>query len=313
MYMYVYVVFMFFFSESNVYVLKPVRCFSLNSFSYKGSYFKFRGEGSQIFWICLGGLPGRVPFDEVHGVTKDSLSIFHPAPKFVREYETNMLAHNPKCMYHPSCPVNIMHFYINFYVFFGYILYLYMVCFLPRNISVEKNVSVNRFGANRLRKSLIPFHSIWGLCFRYNLFRFLKSKSRKVSFLKVKWNAATLDMFCFWILASLHVVLPFTIGFKKQWPFTKLISILLRIEAGTDLSSVGFGGLDWTQTVDACSASDERFAMSFMWWVQLRWYRDYKWRTNIYIYELFFPPAHYVLTRLGWTSKANDKQEKWCY
>ena len=38
-------------------------------------YFKFRGEGSQIFWICFVGLSGKVPCDEVHGVTKDSLSI----------------------------------------------------------------------------------------------------------------------------------------------------------------------------------------------------------------------------------------------
>ena len=141
-YIYVYVricCFHVFFSESNVYVLKPVRCFSLNSFSYKGSYFKFRGEGSQIFWICLGGLPGRVPFDEVHGVTKDSLSIFHPAPKFVREYETNMLAHNPKCMYHPSCPVNIMHFYINFYVFFWlYFIFVYGLFLAQKYICRKK-------------------------------------------------------------------------------------------------------------------------------------------------------------------------------
>ena len=33
---------------------------SLNSFSYRGSYFKCRGEGSQIFWIRFGGLSGRV-------------------------------------------------------------------------------------------------------------------------------------------------------------------------------------------------------------------------------------------------------------
>ena len=54
-----YMLFSCFFSESNVYVLKPARCFSLNSFSYKGSYFKFRGEGSQIFWICFGGAAGQ--------------------------------------------------------------------------------------------------------------------------------------------------------------------------------------------------------------------------------------------------------------
>ncbi len=29
--------------------------FSPNSFSYRGSYFKYRGEGSQIFWIRFGG------------------------------------------------------------------------------------------------------------------------------------------------------------------------------------------------------------------------------------------------------------------
>ena len=29
--------------------------FSLNSFSYRGSYFKYRGQGSQVFWIrCRG-------------------------------------------------------------------------------------------------------------------------------------------------------------------------------------------------------------------------------------------------------------------
>ena len=30
-------------------------CHSPNSFSYRGSYFKYRGEGSQIFWIRFGG------------------------------------------------------------------------------------------------------------------------------------------------------------------------------------------------------------------------------------------------------------------
>ena len=29
--------------------------FSPNSFSYRGSYFKYRGEGSQILWIRFGG------------------------------------------------------------------------------------------------------------------------------------------------------------------------------------------------------------------------------------------------------------------
>ena len=29
--------------------------FSPNSFSYRGSYFKCRGEGSQVFWIRFGG------------------------------------------------------------------------------------------------------------------------------------------------------------------------------------------------------------------------------------------------------------------
>ena len=28
---------------------------SPNSFSFRGSYFKYRGEGSQIFWIRFGG------------------------------------------------------------------------------------------------------------------------------------------------------------------------------------------------------------------------------------------------------------------
>ena len=30
-------------------------CISPNSFSYRGSYFKYRGEGMKIFWICFGG------------------------------------------------------------------------------------------------------------------------------------------------------------------------------------------------------------------------------------------------------------------
>ena len=30
-------------------------CISQNSSSYKGSYFKYRGEASQMFWICFGG------------------------------------------------------------------------------------------------------------------------------------------------------------------------------------------------------------------------------------------------------------------
>ena len=35
--------------------------FSPNSFSYRGSYFKYKGEGSQILWIRFGrGLSGRV-------------------------------------------------------------------------------------------------------------------------------------------------------------------------------------------------------------------------------------------------------------
>ena len=35
--------------------------FSPNSFSYRGSCFKYRGEGSQMFWMRLGGgLSGRV-------------------------------------------------------------------------------------------------------------------------------------------------------------------------------------------------------------------------------------------------------------
>ena len=33
--------------------------FSPNSFSYRGSYSKCRGEGSQIFWIRLGGAVGQ--------------------------------------------------------------------------------------------------------------------------------------------------------------------------------------------------------------------------------------------------------------
>ena len=34
---------------------------ALACFCYRGSYFKYRGEDSQIFWIRFGGgLPGRV-------------------------------------------------------------------------------------------------------------------------------------------------------------------------------------------------------------------------------------------------------------
>ena len=32
------------------------------SFSYRGSCFKSRGEGSQIFWIRFGGAVGQGPF-----------------------------------------------------------------------------------------------------------------------------------------------------------------------------------------------------------------------------------------------------------
>ena len=36
------------------------------SFSYKGSYFTYRGEAPQIFWICFGReLSGRVPSEGV--------------------------------------------------------------------------------------------------------------------------------------------------------------------------------------------------------------------------------------------------------
>ena len=34
--------------------------FSPNSCSYRGSYFKYRGKGSQTFWIRFGGLSGTV-------------------------------------------------------------------------------------------------------------------------------------------------------------------------------------------------------------------------------------------------------------
>ena len=38
--------------------------FSPNSFSYRGSYFKLGGEGSQILWIrCGGGLSHRVSLE----------------------------------------------------------------------------------------------------------------------------------------------------------------------------------------------------------------------------------------------------------
>ena len=85
-----------------VYVLKPARCFSVNSFSYKGSYFKFRGEGSQIFWICFGGAAGQGAVWWSSWCNNRFLIYVHPAPKFVREYETNILAHNPSaCIIHP--------------------------------------------------------------------------------------------------------------------------------------------------------------------------------------------------------------------
>ena len=151
-------------------------------------------------------------------------------------------------MYHPSCPVNIFYFYINLYFFLVIFRICILVCFLPRNIYMCRKrqvYPVNRFGANKLRKiAKVPFHSIWGLCW-YNFFGFLKSKSRKVSFLKVKWNAATLDMFCFWVLESLHVVLPFTIGFWNSDLWQSWI-MLLRIEAGTDVLR-HFGVADWTR------------------------------------------------------------------
>ena len=35
-------------------------CFSPNALAIRGSYFKYRGEGSQIYWIRFGGLSGRV-------------------------------------------------------------------------------------------------------------------------------------------------------------------------------------------------------------------------------------------------------------
>ena len=55
----------------DAFVFRTQSVFPSNGFNYKGSYFKFRGEGSQIFWICFVGLSGKVPCDEVHGVTKD--------------------------------------------------------------------------------------------------------------------------------------------------------------------------------------------------------------------------------------------------
>ena len=39
-----------------------------NSLSDRGSYFKYRGEGSRIFWIRFGGgLSGRVSSECVYG------------------------------------------------------------------------------------------------------------------------------------------------------------------------------------------------------------------------------------------------------
>ena len=149
-----------FFSESNVYVLKPARWFSLNRFSYKGSYFKFRGEGSQIFWICVRGAAGQGAVWWSSWCNKRFFIYFHPAPKFVREYETNILAHNPNCIYHPSCPVNIMYFYINFYFFRLYFIFVFNLFLAQKYICRKKKYPVNRFGANRLRKiaDTFPFY-----------------------------------------------------------------------------------------------------------------------------------------------------------
>ena len=46
-----------------------------------------------------------------------------------------------------------------------------LVCFLPREISMEENL-VNRLETN-CRKSLIPFHSIWGLSWYNYIFIFV--------------------------------------------------------------------------------------------------------------------------------------------
>ena len=51
---------------------------------------------------------------------------------------------------------------------FGCILYLYFGLFLPEIYLWKKIYLVNRLETN-CRKSLIPFHTIWGLCW-YNLF-----------------------------------------------------------------------------------------------------------------------------------------------
>ena len=48
---------------------KMVVFFCPSSFSYRGSYFKLGGEGSQILWIrCQGGLSHRVSLEVSSGV-----------------------------------------------------------------------------------------------------------------------------------------------------------------------------------------------------------------------------------------------------
>ena len=60
-----------------------------------------------------------------------------------------------------ACTGGDSHFLLKFPFLFGYILYLYFGLFF---LSMEEDIYlVNRLETN-CRKSLIPFHAIWGLC-----------------------------------------------------------------------------------------------------------------------------------------------------
>ena len=85
---------------------------------------------------------------EVHGVIKDSLFYFHPAPRFVKGCEINILAYNPHCMYHLSCQVSI-DFYIDLcFCLYTYILYLSLCLFLAQK-NLYKNMYMKQIAKNR--------------------------------------------------------------------------------------------------------------------------------------------------------------------
>ena len=74
------------------------------------------------------------------------------------------MAHNPQCMHHLSCQVNI-YFYIDLYFCLVIIIlyvYMYYYLFLARNLC--KNMYIlNRLETNS-GESMITVHAIWGLC-----------------------------------------------------------------------------------------------------------------------------------------------------